>query len=276
MKMASIKVGSLNCQGQTKMSLAKQLFLQDILRIYNFDILCTQETLIENDTFENCDYILNNFTIITNNSLNNFGTAVFVRNTFDILDVKFDTEGQIIVFNIQNITFGNIYAKAGTDNESRKHRENMFCDTLPNMLRLRKSKTILCGDWNSIIEKRDCTHYPDSKISPSLKKLVQVIEVRDDFRTIYGNNIKFSRHYKKQGSKEGGSRIDRSYSSGGITPIMSNYHPVAMSDHSLLEVIYEFNEPFDILHIPKSKIPFKICPEVVRNSDFCSEIEEKK
>ena len=73
-----------------------------------------------------------------------------------------------------------------------------------------------------------------------------MIEVRDDFHSIFGNNIKFSRHYKKQGSKEGGSRIDRSYSSSGITPIMSSYHPVAMSDHSLLEVMYELNEPFNI------------------------------
>ena len=48
--MASIKIGSLNCHGQTKMSLAKQLFIQDILKCHNFDVLCTQETLIENDT----------------------------------------------------------------------------------------------------------------------------------------------------------------------------------------------------------------------------------
>ena len=88
-----------------------------------------------------------------NNSQNNFGTAIFVRNTFEIGDVKFDTEGRIIILNIGEFTLGNVYAKAGTDGDSRKLRENMFCEILPNMLRLRKNKIIICGDWNSITEK---------------------------------------------------------------------------------------------------------------------------
>ena len=74
----------------------------------------------------------------------------------------------MIIINIEGFTIGNIYAKAGTDNESRKCRENMFCEILPNMLRFVKDKIILCGDWNSITEKIDCTHNPDNKISPSL------------------------------------------------------------------------------------------------------------
>ena len=104
------------------MSLAKQLFIQDILKCHKFDVLCTQETSIENDTFEDCKYILNNYTIVKNNSSNNFGTSIFVRNIFNIGDIKFDTEGRVIIINIEGFTIGNIYAKAGTDNESRKCR----------------------------------------------------------------------------------------------------------------------------------------------------------
>ena len=165
--MAKLKVGSLNCQGQSKMSLAKQLFVQHVLKLYNFDILCTQETFIEDDAFESCDFVSKNYNLVKNNSQNNFGTAIFVRNTFEIGDVKFDTEGRIIILNIREFTLGNVYAKAGTDRDSRKLRENMFCEILPNMLRLRKNKIIICGDWNSITEKIDCTHYPESKLSLS-------------------------------------------------------------------------------------------------------------
>ena len=43
------------------------------------------------------------------------------KNTFVILDIKFDTDGRIMIFNLENIAIGNIYAKVGMDNESRKH-----------------------------------------------------------------------------------------------------------------------------------------------------------
>ena len=66
--MAAINVGTLNCQGQTKMSLAKQLQLQHLLRTHNYDILCCQETYIEEDSFINCEFLQNNYNIVKNNS----------------------------------------------------------------------------------------------------------------------------------------------------------------------------------------------------------------
>ena len=68
--MAALKIGSLNCQGQSKMTVSKQLWIQHLLRLYNFDILCCQETFLEDDTFINCDFVMNNFTIIRNNAQN--------------------------------------------------------------------------------------------------------------------------------------------------------------------------------------------------------------
>ena len=44
----------------------------------------------------------------------------------NIYDIKFDTAGRVIIFNIENITFLNIYPKARTDSNSRKMRENLF------------------------------------------------------------------------------------------------------------------------------------------------------
>ena len=84
----------------------------------------------------------------------------------------------------------------------------------------------------------------------------------------------FSRYYQKQTTFDGGSRLYRSYSSRCIIPNKSTYHPVAMSDHFMLEVNYILQEPFNLFYIPKPKLPFKIKPEIVNDPDFVLEIQE--
>ena len=106
--MAEINVSILNCQGQTKMSLAKQLHIQHHLKVNSFYILLCQEIFIDEEAFTNCEYIQSNYIIIKNNALNEYGTACFIRNSFSIRDVSFDTEGQVIVFNMGGIMIGNI------------------------------------------------------------------------------------------------------------------------------------------------------------------------
>ena len=146
--MAILKIGALNCRGQTKLNLAKQLQIQFLLKMNNLDILLCQETYINDTSFKNCEYIMKFYNIISNNALNEYGTLCIVKNSLDISDIKFDTEGRVITFNIDSITVCNVYPKAGTDAESRKQREILFAQTIPNMLRFRKQKIIIGGDWN--------------------------------------------------------------------------------------------------------------------------------
>ena len=102
--MAELKIGTLNCQGQTKIPLAKQLQIQKHLMLYNLDILNCQETYLDEEAFTKCDYVHNNYLIIRNNAMNEFGTACFVRNFFVIRYVSFNTEVHIIVFNTGSLT----------------------------------------------------------------------------------------------------------------------------------------------------------------------------
>ena len=271
--MAKIKIGSLNCHGQSKMSTAKQLFIESILKQSKQDILCLQETFIDDETFENCDYLTANYNIIKNNNINNYGTACLVKNIFNINDIRIDTEGRIIIFNLGDVTITNVYPKAGTDSESRKHRENMFSQTIPNMLRLRKKQLILAGDWNCITDKKDCTHHYEMKMSPSLKRLITLLGVKDDFRTLHKDLCHFSRYYSKQASQEGATRIDRIYSSDNLIPISAKYIPAAMSDHMLCEVVLRIKETLEVISIPKPKLPFKIRPSIVDNADFQNEVK---
>ena len=64
----------MNCHGQTKMMLAKQLFIQNHLKINKIDILLCQETYVDNETFNNCEYILSNHNIVKNNAKNEYST----------------------------------------------------------------------------------------------------------------------------------------------------------------------------------------------------------
>ena len=63
-----LKILYLNVQGQTKMTLDKQMQINDFIQYHKFDIVHFQEIDFNDDTFQSCHFILNNYNIITNNS----------------------------------------------------------------------------------------------------------------------------------------------------------------------------------------------------------------
>ena len=89
----------MNCHGQSKLEVPKQLYIQNYLLTNKVDILLCQETKIDDNTFNQCNFIKSNYNIIKNNSHNHFGTSILVHNNIPIDEVKFDTEGRVIIFN---------------------------------------------------------------------------------------------------------------------------------------------------------------------------------
>ena len=81
--------------------------------------------------------VLNNaillISLISNNSPTGYGTSTLVKNDLNVENVCFNTEGRIIIFDIGNMTFGNVYLPAGTDALSRSARENYCSEILPNL-----------------------------------------------------------------------------------------------------------------------------------------------
>ena len=65
---------------------------------FKIDILNCQEFNIEENHFDQCPLITSSYTIIQNNAANKYGTAVLVKNDFNIENVKTDTLGGAIVF----------------------------------------------------------------------------------------------------------------------------------------------------------------------------------
>ena len=100
---------------QSGLNVAKQLLTQDFIQRNNNDILHCQEINIEDDSFESCEYINSNFSIVPNNALNKFGTATLVKNNLKVENVQRDTEGRGIKLDIGDLTIGNFYLHSGTD-----------------------------------------------------------------------------------------------------------------------------------------------------------------
>ena len=124
----------MNVQGQTGLNISKQVQIENFLRNHKIDILNCQEINVSSESFENCDFINSSYNIITNNASNKYGTCCLVSNTMQPENIKFDTNGRIIVFNLGNMTFGNVNLPSGNDPVMRNSRENYSAEVIPQLL----------------------------------------------------------------------------------------------------------------------------------------------
>ena len=118
-KKRSLSILYLNTYGQTKFTLEKQLQLESLIQLYSCDIVHLQETQIDSSSFEHCTFIKSNYNVLSNNSLSGYGTASLVQNSLQVCNEKFDANGRVFVFDIENTTFCNVYLDASTDSLSR-------------------------------------------------------------------------------------------------------------------------------------------------------------
>ena len=249
-------ISYLNIRGQTGLHLDKQYQIEEFLKRSNSDILHLQEANIEENTFAECNYIESNFTVITNNAENKYGTASIVRNDLEVKNVMCDTNGRVLVFDISGITFGNFYLPSGTDGLSRNRRENYCSEIIPQILLNCQLSGCVGGDFNCITNKADASNHPEGKMSPSLKRLLKTFEWKDSFRALHPNISTFSRYYETRGTA-GGTRIDRQYHWGQIDPVNAEYTPLLFSDHLAHTIKINLPEPLARMCSQKSRPLFK-------------------
>ena len=99
----------MNIRAQTGLDLAKQVQIERFISSYKIDILHCQEINIDQNSFSSCDLITSSYNLITNNAQNGYGTCSFVSNSLEFKNVKLDINGRVIVFEIEDITFCNVY-----------------------------------------------------------------------------------------------------------------------------------------------------------------------
>jgi len=171
------------------------------------------------------------------------------------------------LFDISGITFGNVYLNFGTDATAKNCREHICSEILPNMLINSMDSGCIGGDFNCIIDKRDATSNPESKISKGLTRLVKLKNWYDSFRSIHSTAKDFSRYYENSRT-DGASRIDRCYHFGNLEVKRAFYVPVAFSDHFCHVVEFRLPSPFKHIISPRSRPIFKIKPEVIKDDIF--------
>ena len=70
---------------------------------------------------------------------------------------------------------------SGTDGLSRGQREKFVSETTPKLMVNRKESGVIGGDFNCITRAHDCTNNQESKMSPSLKRLISTFSLQDSF-----------------------------------------------------------------------------------------------
>ena len=263
-----LSVGFMNIRGQTGLTDAKQRQIEHFLLREKLDVLNIQEININSDSFSNCRQISSSFSIISNNAPSKYGTASIIKTELDLKNITMDTNGRVILFDIADLTIGNMYLPSGTDSLSRSNRENYFSETIPKMLVNRLTTGCIGGDMNCIIDKRDSTHHASNKMSPGLARMVNVFDLHDSFRTLHPLAKTFSHYYQTPQLGTGGTRIDHVYTWGGLQTREIEYKPLAFSDHMAVVVHLVLPNPSSKILSPKARPFFKIKPEVINDSVF--------
>ena len=155
-----LSVGFMNIRGQTGLSNAKQAQIESFIIQQKLDVLHLQEINICEDSFSNCNVVSSSYNIISNNSPSKYGTASIVKSDFKPENILLDSSGRAIIFNIGQITLGNLYLPSGTDGLSRSSREHYFSETIPQLLLNRLDTGCIGGDMNCITNKIDSTQPP--------------------------------------------------------------------------------------------------------------------
>ena len=245
--------------------------IEDLIKHLKSDIIHLQETDCNENVFEHCGFIKNSYTVITNNSPSGYGTTSLVKSSLNVENISLYTEGRIIVFDVEGTTFGNVYLESGTDSSSRKARESYCNSVLPNMLVNRSKVGCIGGDWNCLVNKKDASNLPDSKMSPGLKRLIALMDWKDSHQLLHPSSNDFS-HYYKFGNVSGATRLHRQYIWGEVSIKKSDYVPVAISDHLGLATEITLANNFQYCKLPKGTKSFKISNEVACDKQFKSRI----
>lgn len=263
----SLIVGFMNIRGQSKLKIEKQLQIEEFLKCYKCDILHLQETNIDPDSFSTCNYISNNYNILQNNSLSQYGTSSLVKSDFLVENIRCDSQGRVLIFDVGQMTFANLYLNSGTDSIARAGRGKVCSEVLPNLLINSKEYCCAGGDFNCIIDKKDATKNPETKMSKCLQRLVKMKNWKDSYREIFPSTTKYSRFYENTRA-EGASRIDRCYHFGNLVVKQAKYVSLAFSDHLSHVVELLVPDMFTALISPKCRPSFRIRPEVIRDRLF--------
>ncbi len=233
------------------------------LEAQEIDILCLQETKIQEDQLTNQLLQPANYQSSWHSAkkkgysgVANFFSKPPRKTVKKIGEEEFDTEGRILISKYDEFTLLNVYFPNGKKNQERLDYKMRFYDKFLNyctQLRENGEKIVVCGDVNTAHNEIDLTHpKPNSKYSGFLP-----IERKWIDKFLAAGYIDTLRHF--EGGKEGlytwwsmrsgarernvGWRIDYFFVSDDLMPNLkaASIHPLVMgSDHCPISIELEF------------------------------------
>ena len=189
-------------------------------------------------------------------------------------NLKYDTNGRVIVFDIENMTFCNVYLPSGNEPVKKNSRKNYVAETLPQILVDAQDNGCIGGDWNCVVEAKDATRNLNSKKSNGLLRLIKNFSWKDSFRIQHPTAKQFSRYYTIPKVGVGASLLDRMYHYGNLEILDVSYVDVAFSDHLSLIVKIKAPKSFAKLSSPKFRSFYKSKPEVIKDFKFQKSLKE--
>ena len=208
----------------------KQKLLFDFLKMNNIKIICLQEHNIK-DKGKLMDMFYDNFDVVLNESINlKGGTAVLIDKSLGckILQIEKSPCSRItsvkLVIGEKRMHILNVYAPSGS--KFHQVREQMFRDEIIYYLRNNLSNTILCGDFNCILNKRDKSKNSTCPLSKNLSSTITNLNLKDVW-SLMRNDIEYTYFRDNYGS-----RLDRIYATdlaSSISNIITK--PIPFSDH---------------------------------------------
>ena len=129
-------------------------------------------------------------------------------------------------------------------------------------------------DFNCILHKNDSLKNADQKLSSALKRMVNVFNLKDSFREKHPDAKIFSRYYSSEENGVGATRLDRIYHCGKVQVKDAKYIAVPFSDHHGLVVHTNLPNNVQQMLSPRSRLPYKAKPEVVKDPIFKEKLKE--
>lgn len=157
-----MNVGSINLNSTT--TIVNRYLLRDFIFNNDLDVILLQEVCFTNFSF------VPSYIPYVNVSEHGSGTAILIRNTFEVGQPLLSLDGRISSVIVNGINFVNIYAFSGSNR--RKERENLFLNDLaPHLGKAGITANVVGGDFNCIVDGTDCVG-ENKNYSPGLTNLI--------------------------------------------------------------------------------------------------------
>jgi exonuclease III len=224
--MYVITLASLNINAIT--SRTRVGMLTEFLRRHDIDILFMQEvTSLE-------PLNIPGYAAHHNIGASTRGTAILARSGILLKKITRVPSGRAIAAMYHNTLLINVYAPSAT--AQRLDRENLFNAELPHLLRPNCTRTIIGGNFNSVLQPADTTgHFNTSR---ALKEIVSGLALQDTWEQNPSQPM-YTYH-----SSHGATRLDRLYMSADLLKHKTGAAiiPVAFSDHHSMTLRIQVNE----------------------------------